>query len=152
MALQQQIGDDLKQAMKAKDTVRLSCLRMLKTALKNAQVEKGRELENEEIQGIVSSLVRKGKEAADQFRSGNRDDLAVKEEKEIEILYGYLPQQLTQEQIEANVRAIISELSASGPKDMGKVMKAAMAKMAGQAEGKEVSDTTKRLLTSAAKG
>jgi len=152
MSLNQTIGEDLKQAMKTKDSLRLSCLRMLKTALKNLQVEKGRELNEEEIRSVISSTIRKGKEAAKEFRSGNREDLAVKEEREIEILYGYLPQQLAPEQIEANVREIISELSAEGPRDMGKVMKLAMTRMAGLAPGEEVSKIAKKLLTSSSAG
>ena len=147
MSLNQKITEDLKQAMKAKDVVRLSCLRMLRTALKNLQVEKGRELSDDEIQSIISSLIRKGKEAAGEFRNGNREDLAVKEEKEIKIFYEYLPQQLTPEQIETTLRDIISELSAESPKDMGKVMKAAMARMAGRAQGKEVNEIVRKLLT-----
>ena len=148
MSLHQKIADDLKQAMKAKDSIRLSCLRMLRTALKNLQVQKGRELTDEEIQSTVSSLVRKGKEAAGEFRKGDREDLALKEEKEIEIFYEYLPKQLTPEKIEEILRDIISELSAEGPKDMGNVMKAAMAKMAGQAQGKEVNEIARKLLAS----
>ena len=134
--------------MKARDTTRVSCLRMLKTSLKNKQVvEKGRELEDEEIEAIISSLIRKGKEAAGEFRRGGRDDLAINEEQEINIFYEYLPQQLTPEEIEKTVREVISELSAEGPKDMGKVMKTAMARMAGQAQGRDVSETAKGLLT-----
>ena len=147
MSLNQKIDEDLKQAMKAKDTIRLSCLRMLRTALKNLQIEKGRELSDEEIQSVISSLIRKGKEAAKEFRDGNREDLAVKEEKESEIFYEYLPQQLTREQIETTLRDIISELSAESPKDMGNVMKAAMARMAGRAQGKEVNEIVRKLLT-----
>ena len=152
MSLNQKIAEDLKQAMKAKESLRLSCLRMLKAALKNLQVEKGRELDEEEIQSVISSMIRKGKEAAKEFRSGNREDLAVKEEQEIDILYEYLPQQLTPKQIEANVREIISELSAEGPRDMGKVMKAAMARMSGLAQGKEVTEIAKKLLTASSAG
>ena len=148
MSLHQKIADDLKQAMKAKDSIRLSCLRMLRTALKNLQVQKGRELTDEEFQSTVSSLVRKGKEAAGEFRKGDREDLALKEEKEIEIFYEYLPKQLTPEKIEEILRDIISELSAEGPKDMGNVMKAAMAKMAGQVQGKEVNEIARKLLAS----
>jgi len=152
MSLNQKIAEDLKEAMRAKNSIRLSCLRMLKTALKNLQVEKGRDLSDEEIQSVISSLIRKGKESAKEFRNGNREDLAVKEEKEIQIFYEYLPQQLTPEQIEATLRDIISELSAEGPKDMGNVMKAAMAKMAGQAQGKEVNEIARRLLTQPSAG
>ena len=148
MSLNQRIAEDLKQAMKAKDSIRLSCLRMVKSSSKNLQVEKRRELTDEEIQSVVSSLVRRGKEAAKEFRNGHREDLALKEEKEIEIFYEYLPQQLTQEKIEETVRQIIAELSAESPKDMGNVMKAAMARMAGQVQGKEVNEIVKQLLTS----
>lgn len=152
MSLNEQIGEDLKQAMKSRDALRLSCLRMLRAGLKNLQVEKGRALNDEEIRSVISSMIRKGKEAATEFRAGNREDLAAKEENEIQVLFGYLPQQLTPEQIEAHVREIISELSAQGPKDMGKVMKAATARMAGQAEGKQVSDIAKRLLAASSIG
>lgn len=148
MSLNQRIAEDLKQAMKAKDSIRLSCLRMVRSSSKNLQVEKRRELTDEEIQSVVSSLVRRGKEAAKEFRNGNREDLALKEEKEIEIFYEYLPQQLTQEKIEETVRQIIGELSAESPKDMGNVMKTAMARMAGQVQGKEVNEIAKKLLTS----
>ena len=147
MSLNQRIAEDLKQAMKAKDGIRLSCLRMVRSSSKNLQVEKRRELTDEEIQAVVSSLIRKGKEAAKEFRNGNREDLALKEEKEIEVFYEYLPQQLTPEKIEENIRQIISDLSAESPKDMGNVMKTAMARMAGQVQGKEVNEIVKKLLT-----
>ncbi|MBW1733621.1 MAG: GatB/YqeY domain-containing protein [Deltaproteobacteria bacterium] len=148
MSLKQRIAEDLKQAMKTKDTLRLSCLRMVRTSSKNQEVEKGRELTDEEVQSLVSSMIRKGKEAAGEFRKGGREDLALKEEQEIQILYQYLPQQLTPEKIEETVREVMAEVSAEGPRDMGKVMKAAMARMAGKAQGKEVSEIARRLLTS----
>ena len=147
MSQNQKINEDLKDAMKAKDSLRVSCLRMLKTALKNMQIEKGRELEDKEIEAVVSSLVRKGKEAVKEFRNGGREELAAKEEQEIEIFYEYLPRQLTPEEIENTLREVISELSATGPKDTGKVMKAAMVRMSGQAQGKEVSEIAGRLLS-----
>jgi len=147
MSLTQQITEDLKVAMKAKDQIRISCLRMLKTALKNRQVEIGHELEDEEIQPVISSLIRKGQEAAKEFRQGGRDDLAAKEEEEIKIFYGYLPQQLNPDEIEKVLREIIAELSATSPKDLGKVMKAAMARLAGKAQGREVNEIARRLLS-----
>ncbi len=147
MPISQKIIEDLKQAMKAKDTFRVSCLRMLKAALKNKQVEKGRDLEDEEVQGVISSLIRKGQEAAKEFKAANRSDLAAKEEEEIKIFYGYLPEQLTQADIERILREIISESSATGMKDLGKVMKAAMAQMAGKAQGKEVNEIARKLLS-----
>ena len=146
MSLNQKIPEDLKEAIKTRDALRTSCLRMLKTAMKNAQVEKGRELEDGEIRSLISSSVKKGVEAAQEFRRGGREDLAEKEEKEIRILYEYLPEQLTPEEVEATLRGIIAELSASGPKDLGKVMKVAMTRMAGRAQGKEVNKIAARLL------
>jgi len=148
MSLADQIVRDLKEAMLAKDEVRISCLRMLKTSIKNKQVEKGRELKDEEIQAVVSSLVRKGKEAAAEFLKGGREDLASKEEQELEIFYKYLPEQLSEQEIESVLRAVISEVNATSPKDMGRVMKAAMSKLAGRAEGKVVSEIARRLLGS----
>ena len=147
MSLSQEITGDLKEAMKAKDTARVSCLRILKTALKNRQVEKGRELEDEEVQNVISSLIRKGREAAKEFRQGNRPDLANKEEEEIKILYEFLPEQLAPADIEKNLKEIISELSATGLKDLGRVMKAAMAQMAGKVQGKEVNELARKLLS-----
>jgi len=147
MSLDQKINEDLKHAMKANDRVRVSCLRMLKSSLKNMQVEKGRKLEEEEIQAVISSLIRKGKEAIGEFRRGGREDLALKEEEEIRIFYEYLPQQLTPEEIEKTLREIIAEVSATSSKDLGEVMKVAMFRMAGQAQGKEVSEIARKLLS-----
>ena len=147
MSLNEKIAQDLKTAMKGRDALRLSALRMLRSAMKNLQVEKGRELTDEEIHSVIGSMVRKGTEAAEEFRRGGRDDLARKEEKEVEIFYAYLPQQLTPEAIETTLRDIIKDISAQGPKDMGRVMKAAMAKMAGQAQGKTVSEIAKKILS-----
>ena len=146
MSLDEKIVEDLKKAMKEKDTLRLSCLRMLKTALKNLQVEKQRKLKDEEIQGVISSLIKKGKESAKEFKNAGREDLALKEETEVAIFYDYLPRQLTPEDMEKILREIISDLSAEKPSDLGKVMKMAMPRMAGKAQGKEVNEIAKRLL------
>jgi uncharacterized protein YqeY len=147
MGLEQKIIEDLKEAMKSKDVLRTSTLRMLKTAIKNKQVEKGEALNDDEIAGLAASLVKKGKQAAEEFRRGSREDLAQKEEQEIAILYQYLPQQLAPGQIEQTLREVISELSASSAKDLGKVMKVAMARMAGRAQGKEVNEIARKLLS-----
>ena len=146
MSLDEKIVEELKKAMKEKDTLRLSCLRMLKTALKNLQVEKQRKLKDEEIQGVISSLIKKGKESAKEFKNAGREDLALKEETEVAIFYDYLPRQLTPEDMEKILREIISDLSAEKPSDLGKVMKMAMPRMAGKAQGKEVNEIAKRLL------
>ncbi len=147
MSLNEKIVEDLKKAMKEKDTVRLSCLRMLKTALKNLEVDKQRKLKDDEIQGVISSLIKKGKESVEEFRKAGREDLALKEEAEVDVFYDYMPQQLTTEDITKILKEIIFELSAKSPSDLGKVMKSAMPRMAGKAQGKEVNEIARRLLT-----
>jgi uncharacterized protein YqeY len=146
MPLAEKIQEDLKSALRARDTFRLSCLRLLKTALKNRQVEERRALKDEEIEAVISSLIKKGKEASREFSEAGRKDLALKEEKEVEILYEYLPKQFSALEIEAILKEIIVELSAGGPQDLGRVMKTAMARMAGKAQGKEVNEIARRLL------
>ena len=147
MSISQKIVEDLKGAIKAKDEALVSCLRLLKSNLKNKQVEKGKELSDEEIQAVISSLIRKGQEAAKEFRKGHREDLAIKEEQEVKVYYNYMPEQLGSEEIEAIIKETIVELSADSPKDLGRVMKAAMARMAGKAQGKEVNEIARRLLS-----
>jgi uncharacterized protein len=147
MTLEEQINEDLKSSMKSKDEMRVSCLRFLKSNLKNKQVEKMSPLQDDEIHAVISSLVRRSMESVKEFRQGGREDLAAKEEHEIEILQGYLPKQLSPEEVEAIIRETISELSANGPKDFGRVMKAAMGRVAGRAQGKEVTEMVKKLLS-----
>ena len=147
MPLSEKITEDLKEAMKAKEKLRISCLRMLKSNLKNRQVEKGETLSDAEIQSIISSMIKKGREAAKEFKEGGRADLAAKEEEEIKFLYSYLPEQLQPDEIERIIKETISELSAQGPKDLGKVMKTAMARIAGRAQGKEVNEIARKLLS-----
>ncbi|RLB07021.1 MAG: GatB/YqeY domain-containing protein [Deltaproteobacteria bacterium] len=147
MSLLDKINEDLKEAMKQKDSIKLSCLRMLKTSIKKAQVEKMRELTDEEIIKIIQSLIKKGKEAIENFKKGNRSDLAEKEEKEIKILSNYLPKQLSLQEIEKIVKEAISEVKATSIKDLGKVMKVAMQKIKGRAQGKDVSEVAKKLLS-----
>jgi len=147
MSLSQRITDELKGDIKAKDEIRISCMRMLKADLKNRQVEKGSDLEDREIENLVSSLIRKGQEAAKEFREGGRLDLAEKEEEEVRIFYEFLPEQLDSADIEKKIKEIISELSATGAADLGKVMKAAMAQMAGRVQGKEVNEIARKLLS-----
>ena len=147
MPIEEKITNDLKAAMKARDEMRLSCLRLLKTSIKHKQVEKGEELKDEDIEAIISSAIRKGQEAAQEFTKGNREDLAAKEEAEIKILYDYMPKQLDSVEIEKIIKEIITELSIDSPKDLGKVMKAAMVRMSGKAQGKEVNEIARRLLS-----
>jgi len=145
--LVEKITQDLKDAIKTKDERRLSCLRVLKAAVTNEQGRRTQPLKDEDILAVIQSLVRKGQEAVVEFRKGHREDMAAKEEAEVKILSGYLPQQLGPAEIEKVLKEIIAEGSASGPKDLGKVMKAAMGRLAGKVQGKEVNEIAKRLLS-----
>jgi len=145
--LVEKIAHDLTDAIKTKDARRLSCLRVLKAAVTHEQGRRTQPLEEEDVQAVIQSLIRKGQEAAVEFRKGHREDMAAKEEGEVKILSGYLPQQLAPAQIEKALKEIIAEVSASGPKDLGKVMKAAMGRLSGKVQGKEVNEIAKRLLT-----
>jgi uncharacterized protein len=147
MSLVAQIAQDLNKAMKGRDEFRTSCLRMAKAALKNEQVARGHELGDEEVQAVLQSLIRKGRDAAKEFRTANRETMAIKEEREVEVFQGYLPEQMSPKEIEKILQEVISELSAEGSKDLGKVMKAAMPRVAGKAHGKEVNEIARRLLS-----
>jgi uncharacterized protein YqeY len=144
--LVEKIAQDLKEAIKAKDEFRVSCLRVLKAAVTNEQGRRTQPLKDEDVQAVIQSLVRKGQEATVEFRKGLREDMAAKEEGEVKILSGYLPQQLAPAEIENVLKEIIAEVSATGPKDLGRVMKAAMGRLAGKVQGKEVNEIAKRLL------
>jgi uncharacterized protein len=145
-SLVERIAQDLKEAIKAKNDFRVSCLRLLKAAVTNEQGRRTQPLKDEDVQAVIQSLVRKGQEAAVEFRKGLREDMAAKEEGEVKILSGYLPQQLAPAEIENVLKEIIAEVSASGLKDLGKVMKAAMGRLTGKVQGKEVNEIAKRLL------
>jgi len=147
MPLSERFTLDLKDALKSKDSLRASCLRMLKTAVKNQEVEKMRALTDEEILAVLASMIKKGKDAAEEFRKGGRAELAAKEEQEIEIYYAYMPKQLSPEEVEGVLQQVIADVGAKGPKDLGRVMNEAMKRMAGQAQGKEVNVIVRRLLS-----
>jgi uncharacterized protein YqeY len=146
MRLNDTIILDLKKAIKNQDKLKLSVLRRLKSEIKTRQVALGQELNDEQIIGVISSEIKKGKEAIEKFAQGSRQDLVEKEESEIKILSTYLPPQLTSEEIKSLVTQVIEELSASGPKDLGRVMKSAMERLAGRAEGREVNRIARELL------
>ena len=147
MNLNQQIAADMTAAMKAKEAVRLSALRMLKAAVMNKEVEKGRSLEDGEVLQVVASLVKQRRDSVEQFSKAGRNDLADKETAEIAILEHYLPPAISADEIDAAVAAAIAETGASSAKDMGKVMKAVMPKLAGKnADGKVVNDAVRRKL------
>lgn len=147
MSLEQRITADIAAAMKAKDQAQLSTLRMLKAALTNKSVEKNRPLtEAEELQ-VVSSLVKQRRDAIEQFAAGGRADLVEKERREIEVLESYLPPKVSPDELEQAITRAIQETGASGPKDMGKVMKAVMAALAGKTvDGRQVSEQVRNRL------
>ena len=147
MSLEQTLSSDIAVAMKAKDATRLSTLRMLKAALMNKGVEKNRSLEAAEELQVVASLVKQRRDSIEQFTAGGRQDLAAKEAAEITILETYLPPSVTTEELEAVVNEAMAETGAAGPKDMGKVMKAAMAKLAGKTvDGKKLNEMVRARL------
>ena len=148
MGITAKVDQDLVAAMKARDELRLSVLRMMKTALKLKQVELSRPLEESEALSILRTLVKQRRESVEQFRQGGREALATKEEAEIKIVEEYLPAAASDDEIDAAVTAAISETGASTAKDLGKVMKAAMAKLAGKnVDGKRVSDKARAKLS-----
>jgi len=149
MSLMQEIDEGFKIALKTQDKTRLSALRMLRSGLKNKEVERRGKLEDAEILSVIKGLIRQGKEAVEQFEKGGRPDLSEKEKAEIEIFSAFLPTQATPEEVEESINQIILDLKASGIKDMGKVMKAAVARLAGRAEGQAIQAIVKQRLSSA---
>ena len=147
MLLRDQVNADMTSAMKAKEAGRLSALRMLKAAIMNKGVEKGRDLDDAEVLQVVSALVKQRRDSIEQFSKAGRTDLVDKETAELGILEHYLPPAATAEEIDAAVAAAIAETGASSPKDMGKVMKAVMPRLAGKnADGRAVNDSVRRKL------
>ena len=148
MTLEQQLSADIAVAMKARDTVKLGTFRMLKTALTNKSIEKGRALEPAEELQVVSALVKQRRDSIEQFTTGNRPELAAKEQAEIEVLETLLPPAASADDIAAAVEQAVTETGATGPKEMGKVMKAVMAALGGKSvDGKAVSDAVKARLS-----
>jgi uncharacterized protein YqeY len=147
MTLNDTIAAQITAAMKAKDAGRLSALRMLKAAIMNKGVEKGRDLDDAEVLQVVASLVKQRRDSIEQFEKAGRTDLVEKETGEVKILEEYLPPAASAEEIDAAVAAAIAETGAASPKDMGKVMKAVMPKLAGRnADGRAVNEAVRRKL------
>ena len=146
MDLKAEIQQAVKAAMKGGDTVSLSTLRLLLAALQNEEIRLRRPLIGDEIQKIIGTLCKQRGEAIELYRKGGREDLAAKEEAELTILKGFLPQQLSDDEIKAAIQASIGEAGAKGLADLGKVMKLVMPKVAGRSDGKRVSELTKALL------
>jgi len=147
MALLERLQGEMVAAMKAKDELRLGTLRMMKTALKKHEVDTMKQLDEPTEMQILSMLIKQRREAADMFRKGGREELAVKEESELTMIEGYLPAAPSEEELSRAVTEAITETGAASAKDMGKVMKAAQAKLAGKRiDGKVLSERVKAVL------
>ena len=148
MRFAERIQKELTEATKAKDELRLSVLRMLKTALHNRRIEKGAELDDPEALAVVKTLVKQRRESVEEYRKANRPELAAAEEMEIGILESYLPAAVSEDAIKAAVEEAVKETGAATPKDIGKVMKAVMGRFAGQnVDGKRVNELVRARLS-----
>jgi uncharacterized protein len=147
MGLEERLVEEMKQAMKSNEKLRLSTIRMIRTSVKNKEIEVRKKLEDEEILRVIQGMLRKSEEAVEQFRAGGRMDLVEKETQEMEILKSYLPQSLGREEILKVIDETIQENQASSLKDLGKVMKSVMSKLAGKADGKLINQLVKERLS-----
>lgn len=146
MGLVEKINNDMKESMKARDEVRLSAIRMLKAAIKNREIEKGSPPTDDDVVSVVSSMIKQRRDSVEQYEKGGRRDLAEKEEAEIRVLEGYLPAQLSEDEIVGIIKEAVAEAGASSPSEMGKVMKLVMPRVKGKADGKLVNQKVKELL------
>jgi len=147
MLLRDKVNADIASAMKAKSAARLSALRMMKAAITNKGVEKGHDLDDAEVLQVLASLVKQRRDSIEQFSKAGRTDLVAKETAEIAVLEEYMPPAASPEEIDAAVAAAIAETGAASPKDMGKVMKAVMPKLAGKnADGRTINEAVRRKL------
>lgn len=147
MSILAKIDSDLKEALKNKQEIRLSTLRLIKASIKNKSIEKQSPLTEEDIQALLSTQIKQRRESIDQYKKANRQDLADKEQQELDIIKSYLPEELTTQEIDLIIKEAIKESKALSPSDMGKVMKIIMPKVRGKADGKYVNERVKELLT-----
>jgi hypothetical protein len=147
MSLRDRLTEDLKLAMKARDQLRMDVIRMIKAAVLNKEVELKKDLDDAEMSRVMTAMIKQRKESMEQYEKGNRSELAAKERQEISIIEAYLPQAVSSEELAAVVDAVIRETGAASLKEMGPVMKAVMARLAGQpVDGRQVSDLVRSKL------
>jgi uncharacterized protein YqeY len=147
MALKEQLDADLKSSMREKDTVKLSVVRMLKSAIKYREIEAMKPLDDAGVLQVISGEIKRHKDSIEQYRAGSRQDLVDKEEAELAILQAWLPAQLSGDELKALVEAAVVKTGASGPRDMGTVMKALLPDVQGKADGRLVSELVKARLS-----
>jgi len=148
MNLKDQLATAMKEAMKAKQVDRLSTIRQLRSAIKNKEIEIGKELDDDAVISVIGTQVKQRREAAQVYRDNGRPELADKEEAELAVLQEYLPAQLSQDEINVIIAEVIAEVGATSPKDLGKVMPQVLARTKGAAEGKLVSQLVREKLSS----
>ncbi len=148
MSIKERLNEDMKQAMKDKEAgkLRLSVIRMVRASVKNVEIDRKKELGDEDVLDVLAKEVKMRRDSLEEFKKGNRPDLVAGLEQEIDILMGYLPQQLSDEEVRALVAEAVAQTGAAGPKDMGKVMSALMPKVKGRADGKTVNAMVKDAL------
>jgi len=146
MSLKDTLAEDLKDAMRAGDEARKTAIRLVITAVKNAEVAAIKPLDDAGIIGVIGKQAKQRKESIDEFQKAGRQDLVDKEAAELRVLEAYLPAQMSREEIETDARAVIAEVGASGPGDKGKVMSALMPRLAGRAEGRAINEIVTELL------
>jgi uncharacterized protein YqeY len=146
-SLRKRLDEEIKAAMKAQNKTRLSALRSIKSAVRNKEIDLHKELSDVEIQDVVATLVKQRKDSIEQFSRGGRGDLVAQETGELNVLLEFLPQQLTEAEVEAIVDKALAELGTSSIKDLGKVMKHVMSQVAGRADGKMVNEIVRRKLS-----
>lgn len=146
MSLKQQLKDDLKVAMRAKEIIKRDCIRAINTMIKQIEVDERIELNDDAIIKLIQKGIKQREEAITQYKEASRDDLVQKEQEQVDIFKEYLPQQISEEKLEAGMKEIISQVGATSMKDMGKVMGQATKKFAGVADGKRINEMTKKLL------
>ena len=147
-ALKQKLTDDLKQAMRDRDKVKLSVIRLVMAAIKNAEIARQATVDDADILGIIAKEARQRRESIEAFRQGNRQDLVAQEEVELTLPQGYLPQQMSREEIIAEARRVIEEIGAQGPGDKGKVMPKLITQLKGRADGRDINAVVTELLAS----
>ncbi|RXK01164.1 glutamyl-tRNA amidotransferase [Arcobacter sp. CECT 8986] len=146
MSLKEQLKNDLKDAMRAKNLVKRDSIRAINTMIKQIEVDERKELTDEDVLKLIQKGIKQREEAAEQYKEASRDDLVEKELEQVEIFKEYLPKQLSDEELEAGMKEIIEQVGAQTMKDMGKVMGVATKKFAGVADGKRINETVKKIL------
>ncbi|MBC7187893.1 MAG: GatB/YqeY domain-containing protein [Calditrichaeota bacterium] len=147
MSLQQKLLEDMKAALKAGQKERLAAIRLLRAQLKDAEIAKGGELSPDEELQVLTSAVKKRKESIEAFASAGRNDLLQREEEQLAVIQSYMPKQLSPEEIDQELAAVISQVGATGMKDLGRVMAEAMRRLRGRADGKLVQELARRRLS-----